>query len=99
MKTRLSIAYFTLCFMLFGTLESLAYLDPSTSTYVIQIVAGGLIAAGTAIGIFFHKFKKAVAGKKDMGPANKARYRDGMEEGKTLTAEDILAMAEEKKEM
>lgn len=98
MKTRLAIAYFTLCFMLFGTLESLAYLDPSTSTYVIQIVAGGLIAAGTAIGIFFHKFKKAVAGKKDTRSASKTGYRGEMEEGKTLTAEDILAMAGEEKE-
>lgn len=96
MKMRLSIAYFSLCFVLFATMESSAYLDPSTSTYVIQIVAGGLIAAGTAVGIFFHKFKKTVASKKDMHPVAKAGYRSDMEEGKTLTAEDILAMADEK---
>lgn len=98
MKISLRITYFVLCFVLFGTIESLAYLDPSTSTYVIQIVAGGLIAAGTAVGIFFHKFKKTVTGKKDKQPAIDTGDRKAMEEGKTLTAEDILAMAEEKKE-
>lgn len=95
-KKGLGVVYFTLCFMLFGTLESLAYLDPSTSTYLIQIVAGGLIAAGTAIGIFFHKFKKTVTGKRGTRPANKTAYGKDMAEGKTLSAEDILAMAEKK---
>ncbi|MDF2859331.1 MAG: hypothetical protein K0Q87_5182 [Neobacillus sp.] len=96
MKRRLAITYFTLCFMLFGTIESLAYLDPSTSTYVIQIVAGGLIAGGTAIGIFFHKFKKTVVGKKDTHSVNNAESRQDIGAGKTLTAEDILAMSEAK---
>jgi len=98
MKKSLGVAYFAFCLILFGTVESQAYLDPSTSTYVIQIVAGGLIAAGTAVGIFFHKFKKTVTGKKDKQPAIDTGDRKAMEEGKTLTAEDILAMAEEKKD-
>jgi hypothetical protein len=98
MKKGLGVVYFAVSLILLGTVESQAYLDPSTSTYVIQIVAGGLIAAGTAVGIFFHKFKKTVIGKKDKQPVKDIGDRKAMEEGKTLTAEDILAMAEEKKE-
>lgn len=98
MRKGLVITYFVLCFMLFGTVESLAYLDPSTTTYVIQIVAGGLIAAGTAIGIYWHKIKKAVTGKKSDTRINKSENNQTAAEGKTLTAEEILAMAEDKKE-
>lgn len=37
-----------------------AYLDPSTMTYLIQIIAGVLIAAGAAAGVVWHKLKRAV---------------------------------------
>ena len=44
----------------------LLYIDPSAVTYVIQAVAGGIIAIGALITVFRHKivafFKK---GKKD----------------------------------
>ncbi|MBE6035701.1 MAG: hypothetical protein E7222_13540 [Clostridiales bacterium] len=93
MKRGLIITYFILCFMLFGTVESLAYLDPSTSTYVIQIIAGGLIAAGTAIGIYWHKIKKIVTGKRNTKKVCKVENEISVT-GKTLTAEDILAMSE-----
>lgn len=96
MKMRIATAYYTLCFVMFGTLESLAYLDPSTSTYVIQIVAGGLIAGATAIGIFSHKLKKSISGKKNKQPASRAENIHSTGDGKTLTAEDILAMSETK---
>lgn len=98
MKKSLTIVYYVFGFILFGTIESFAYLDPSTSTYVIQIVAGGVIAAGTAVGIYFHKIKKAVTGNKGAHPSQKAGNKQNVGEGKTLTAEDILAMAEKKEE-
>lgn len=34
-----------------------AYIDPATSSYVIQIVAGIVIAAGATVGIFWKKIK------------------------------------------
>jgi len=98
MKKSLKIVYFVFGFILFGTIESFAYLDPSTSTYVIQIVAGGVIAAGTAVGIYFHKLKKAVIRKKDTPLSNRNENMQNREEGKTLTAEDILAMASKKED-
>lgn len=39
------------------------YIDPATTSYVIQIVAGIVIAAGASIGIFWSRLKRAVSGK------------------------------------
>lgn len=54
--------YFFSCFFTFFTNYSHAYIDPSAVTYVIQAVAGVLIALGAAFTIFRHKifafFKK-----------------------------------------
>ena len=35
-----------------------AYIDPSTATYLVQIIAGILVAGGIAIGVFRHKIKR-----------------------------------------
>ncbi len=54
--------YFFSCFFTFFTNYAHAYIDPSAVTYVIQAVAGVLIALGAAFTIFRHKifafFKK-----------------------------------------
>lgn len=69
MKKVLRFLYFSICaFMLFTTCAS-AYLDPSTMTYLIQIIAGVLIAAGATAGIVWHKLKRAV--KKSKTDKNK----------------------------
>ena len=54
--------YFASCFWYFFTIPAQAYIDPSAVTYIIQAVAGVLIALGAAFTIFRHKifafFKK-----------------------------------------
>lgn len=45
--------------LLFGANGS-AYIDPSVMTYVIQAVAGIVIAVGAAIGIYWRKAKKKI---------------------------------------
>lgn len=54
--------YFFSCFFALFTIQVHAYIDPSAVTYVIQAVAGVLIALGAAFTIFRHKifafFKK-----------------------------------------
>lgn len=54
--------YFFSCFFALFTNYAYAYIDPSAVTYVIQAVAGVLIALGAAFTIFRHKifafFKK-----------------------------------------
>lgn len=57
-RTFLQIAKFTYffgCFWYLFTIPSQAYIDPSAVTYIIQAVAGALIALGAAFTIFRHK--------------------------------------------
>lgn len=58
--------YFFSCFFALFTNYAYAYIDPSAVTYVIQAVAGVLIALGAAFTIFRHKifafFKKIKRG-------------------------------------
>lgn len=68
-KTVLNLGKFTYFFVAFFMLMSgyaQAYIDPSAVTYVIQAVAGVVIAIGALITVFRHKivafFKK---GKKE----------------------------------
>ncbi len=56
-KSLLKFTYFfTCCFFLLSN-RAYAYIDPSTVTYIIQGVAGVLIAIGAAATIFRHKIK------------------------------------------
>lgn len=64
MKKIMPIAYFTICTMLLLSRTAFAYIDPSASSVIIQVVAGVLIAAGAAIGIFWKKIKNAFNKKK-----------------------------------
>lgn len=62
MKNKMvSIIYFTLCFMLMSMQTACAYLDPSTTTYIIQAVAGVAVAIGAFVTIYWRKAKKKVA--------------------------------------
>lgn len=65
--------YFYGCFWFLFTIPSQAYIDPSAVTYVIQAVAGVLIALGAALTIFRHKifafFKKNKKGGERQGSA------------------------------
>ena len=58
----IKFTYFFSCFFALFTIQVHAYIDPSAVTYVIQAVAGVLIALGAAFTIFRHKifafFKK-----------------------------------------
>ncbi len=64
MKKILKLTYLTAAVALLLSSYAFAYLDPATLTYVIQIVAGVVIAGGAAVGIFWKRirlfFKKKV---------------------------------------
>ena len=49
--------------MLFFGVNGNAYIDPSVMTYLIQAVAGVVIAVGAAVGIYFRKAKKKIDNK------------------------------------
>lgn len=59
-----SFLYFFHCFNLLFMMPVHAYIDPSAVTYIIQAVAGVLIALGAALTIFRHKIFAFFKGKK-----------------------------------
>ena len=60
----LFFVYFYNCFFALFTMPVHAYIDPSAVTYIIQGVAGVLIALGAAFTIFRHKIFQFFKGKK-----------------------------------
>lgn len=46
---------------------ALAYIDPGAMTFLIQVIAGVVIAAGAAFGFYLRRIKRAIKkrGKKD----------------------------------
>ncbi len=42
-----------------------AYIDPSATTYILQVVLGALIAGGAAIGVYWHKIKRFFKNRKN----------------------------------
>lgn len=55
----LSLWAFISSMLVFG-INGNAYIDPSAMTYVIQAVAGLVIAVGAGVGIYWRKAKKKV---------------------------------------
>lgn len=91
-KKIILIALNAVCLMTIFTPKCYAYLDPATTSYVIQIVAGIVIACGAAVGIFWNKITRKFRKKKDNEndmPSNKASETDNSE-GKVITADDLL---------
>ena len=64
--------YFASCFWYFFTIPAQAYIDPSAVTYIIQAVAGVLIALGAAFTIFRHKIFAFFKKNKNNGEAEGA---------------------------
>ena len=52
--------YAFVCGMIFFGMNAAAYIDPSVMTYLIQAVAGLVIALGAVFGIYFRRLKKVV---------------------------------------
>ena len=63
LKLIIVLGFTGLCSMLLFGRDIDAYIDPSVMTYMIQAVAGIVIALGAAIGIYFRKAKKKMADK------------------------------------
>lgn len=75
-----SFVYFFSCFYALFTVPVHAYIDPSAVTYIIQAVAGVLIALGAAFTIFRHKIFKFFRGKKkDKEEESKIEFKDEQE--------------------
>ena len=64
------------------TMPGVAYIDPSAVTYVIQAVAGVVIALGAAFTIFRHKIFAFFKGKSKTEEAEEAIEFKKVEENK-----------------
>ena len=62
-KTVMLVCFMGICSMLMFGLNGNAYIDPSVMTYMIQVVAGIVVAVGAVAGIYFRKAKKKVSEK------------------------------------
>lgn len=56
--------FFFVFTMLFFSVNVGAYIDPSAMTFLIQVVAGVVIAAGAACGYYFRKVRRAGSAKR-----------------------------------
>lgn len=65
MKKLLAFIAFFVLSMLMCMSTAMAYIDPSAMTYIIQIVAGVVIAAGAALGFYWRRIKRAVSKRKN----------------------------------
>ena len=58
MKTVVMACFVGVCSMLMFGLNANAYIDPSVMTYMIQVVAGIVVAGGAVAGVYIRKAKK-----------------------------------------
>jgi hypothetical protein len=72
--------YFFSAFFTLFTIPAFAYIDPATTSYLIQIVAGVVIAAGATVGVFWKKIQLFFKKKKMEHLENSLRQKAEKEE-------------------
>lgn len=85
----LKFTFYFAGFMVIFTQNCYAYIDPASTSYIIQIVAGILIACGTALGIGWNKLKRKFK-KKDADVSAPVMNNNNNNEKKVITADDLL---------
>lgn len=71
---------------------SAMYIDPATTSYIIQIAAGIIIALATVIGIFWSKIKRLFKKKEAEIEAIDADEINSLKDGEkdVITADDLM---------
>lgn len=76
MWKKIGLAYFTLVFTLVP-FTGLAYIDPSVSSYLVQAIAGIIVAVGAFVAVYWRRAKKKVQNKLGIDEnAKKAKEED-----------------------
>ncbi len=79
------------CALMIATESCYAYIDPATTSYVVQIAAGIVIACGAAAGILWNKFVRKVKKKKmDNIKEIKMENNASSDRKSIVKAEDLL---------
>ena len=76
MKKILKITIFVIAIMLLYPKPVYAYLDPSVVTYVVQVVAGLVIAVGAVFYVYWRKAKQKITEKLGIGDVTKKEVED-----------------------
>lgn len=58
-----AVCFVFICGMLFFGENGNAYIDPSVMTYMIQVIAGIVVAVGAVAGIYIRKIKRKISEK------------------------------------
>ncbi|MBQ9519562.1 MAG: hypothetical protein IJR59_06690 [Firmicutes bacterium] len=82
------IFYFTGMMFIF-TQNCYAYIDPASTSYIIQIAVGIAIACGTAFGIAWNKLKRKFKNKDTSSPDTPVMENKG-DKKDIITADDLL---------
>lgn len=77
-------------------IPAVAYVDPATTSYIIQIVVGVAIACSTAAGIIVSRIRRKFKKKDDEKEVAQNLKTDDMA-GVTVSAAELLDENEEKK--
>ncbi len=64
MKKAIAFVYFFVCATLLFSRSAFAYIDPSSMTYLIQIVAGAAIALGAGVGFYWKRIRRFFRNKR-----------------------------------
>lgn len=97
-KNLLRFAFYCLGSAVILTGSCFAYIDPATTSLIIQIIAGVVIACGTAVGIFWSRIKRKFKKKNGDEAAEEmvnVKQTGDSDEKVVITADDLLAEDEE----
>lgn len=72
------------------TVFAASYIDPATTGYIVQIIAGVIIACSTFLAIFWNKIKRKFRKEKPAEDTAKNLKTSDMDEGAVIKAEDLL---------
>ena len=89
--------FYSVCFAVLMAAHASAYIDPATTSYIIQIVVGVVIACGTTFGIIFNKMRRKLKKKDENAGAGKVEMSE-THKGGVVTAEDLMSDDGEKSE-
>jgi len=94
-KRAFLFSYWVVAFSLFCTGSAYAYIDPATTTYIIQIAAAIVITLGVSLSIFLYKFQMILTSIKVNLHALQRRFRKKQESGETNADSSSLSASEE----
>ena len=58
----LPMVFFVWCFVLFGSFSpAAAYIDPATTSYIIELIIGAVVVGGAAFGYYWRKIRRKVS--------------------------------------